>query len=376
MIRVLHLIDTYRIGGPGKTIINSARYIDTGFHVHVGSFTSPQPGRDEFAAAVRAAGVPYLELRETRRVEPGHIGQIRRYVRQHDIRIVHAHGYRTDALTWLATRGLKTAFVTTHHGWIRNNPRQEAMARLGMQLSRLSDGLEVVSRRLLDEVPASLVRSGRVEVVHNAIVPEDYRPAGVRDAVRAELGASPGDVLLGVVGRLSVEKGCLEMMEAFAAVVRAQPAARLVFVGEGALLPALQEKAKAAGLDGRVHFAGYRSRPQPFYEAFDIVVSPSRTEGLPNALLEAMMLERPIVATAVGGTPELVEDGVSALLVEAERPAPLAAAIVRVIADPALARALVDGGTRRVQAEFTFPARMRKEEAFYRRVLARRRLDA
>ena len=258
MIEVLHVIDTYRIGGPGKTIINSARWIDPGgWHLHVAAFTHPDTSRNEFARAVRAAGIPFLELRETRRVNVDHVGQLRRYVRDAGIRIVHTHGYRSDLLGYVATRGFRRPrIVTTHHGWIRNNPRQDLMTRLVLRLCQRFDGVEVVSDMLRRELPPALQQSPRTAVVHNAVVVEDYAASGARDRVRAELGLGPGDPLLGVFGRISIEKGCLEMIEALAQVVAMRPNVRLAFIGEGPLVAEVRARVDAAGLAGAGPFPG------------------------------------------------------------------------------------------------------------------------
>jgi glycosyltransferase involved in cell wall biosynthesis len=372
MIEVLHLIDTYRIGGPGKTIINSARYIDRSrYRVHVGAFTAIDERRNEFAHAVRTAGIPFLELRETRRVNLGHIGAMRRYVRAHGIRVVHAHGYRSDLLAYAATRGFgRPALVTTHHGWIRNNPRQELMTKVVIGLCRRFDGVEVVSHRLLDELPAA-VRRRTATVVHNAVVLDDYAPTGARAGIRAGLGLADDDVLLGVIGRISIEKGCLEMVDAFAQVAARHPRVHLAFIGEGPLTGEVEARAAAAGLGGRVRFLGHQTRVQPYYEAIDLLVSPSRTEGISNVILEALAFRRPVVATRVGGTPEILEDGVSGLLVPASEADSMAEAIGRVVGDRALYASLAAGGRRRIEDQFSFEARMRKEEAFYDRVLGR-----
>lgn len=372
MIDVLHLIDTYRIGGPGKTIINSARYIDpTRFRLHVGAFTDPDESRNEFARAVRAAGIPFLDLRETRRVNVDHIGQLRRYVRDAGIRVLHAHGYRSDLLGYAASLGFRRPrLVTTHHGWIRNNPRQEMMTKLVLRLCRRFDGVEVVSDMLRRELPAALRDSPKVAVVHNAVVLDDYARRGARERLRAELGAGAADLLLGVFGRISIEKGCLEMVEAFAEVAARRPAVRLVFVGEGPLAAEVGERVRAAGLTDRVRFLGHRHPIQPYFEAIDVLVSPSRTEGISNVILEALATGTPVVATRVGGTPEIIEDRISGLLVAPEIPSVLAAAIDEVLADASLLAKLAEGGLARVVQQFSFSARMRKEEAFYDRVLA------
>jgi glycosyltransferase involved in cell wall biosynthesis len=374
MIEVLHLIDTYRIGGPGKTVINSARFIDRArYRVHAGAFTSRDEDRNEFTAAADAAGIPVLRLVERRRIQPGHIGEVRAYLRRERIGVLHTHGYRSDTLGVLATRGLDVALVTTHHGWIRNSRKQALVARVARELTRAFDGVEVVSRPLLDELPAAVVRSGRAEIVHNGIVTGDYEPAGRRAALRALIGAPEGDPLIGVVGRLSLEKGCLEMIEAFAAVAATVPSARLAVVGEGPLGDAVRARVAAAGLEARVHFPGHQRDMRGMYEAIDVLFSPSRTEGISNVILEAMTMGRPVVATRVGGTPEIVEDGVSGLLVPSGASTAMAAAIARVCRDSGLAARLADGGRARIAEHFDFGARMRREEAFYERILATRR---
>jgi glycosyltransferase involved in cell wall biosynthesis len=374
MIEVLHLIDTYRIGGPGKTIINSARFIDrTRYRVHAAAFTHPDASRNEFAAALQAAGIPSLELLETRRFDPGHIRQLRAYIRARDIAIVHAHGYRSDVLAFLATRGMRRVrLVTTHHGWIRNNARQHLVTHAALFLSSLFDGVEVVSRPLRDELPRWLRMSSRVVIVPNGIVLDDYRRLGCREEIRQRFGLGPGDLVLAVIGRMSSEKGCFDMIEAFSEVAGKLPHAHLLLIGEGPLENEIRRRVEHANVSDRTHFTGHHTDVRPFYEAADLVVSPSHTEGVSNVILEAMAFEKPVVATRVGGTPEIVEHERSGLLVEAQKPSELAAAIVRLDRDPTLKALLVAGARQRVREHFAFEVRMALEQRFYEGVLAGR----
>jgi len=372
MIEVLHLIDTARIGGPGKTIINSARFIDPRFRVHVGAFTRADGSRHDFANAVTDAGIPFLALPETRRVDPAHISLIRRYVREQQIAIVHAHGYRSDVFSWLATRGTGVTLVTTHHGWIRNNWRQALFTRLAARLSTRFEGIEVVSRPLLKQLPSAVQASGRVEVVHNAIVLEDYRSAGSRLEQRRQLGVGEEHLLLGVVGRLSIEKGCLEMVDAFRLAHAHHPHLRLAFVGEGPLETEIRRRVDDAGLQEAVCFVPHQRDVRPVYEGIDVLVCPSRTEGLSNVIMEAMAYGRPVVATRVGGNPELVDDGVTGRLVEAQQPGALAKGMIEMATDDEVRMKWGRQGQQRVRDAFSFEARMRKEERFYERALARR----
>lgn len=371
MTAVLHLIDTYRVGGPGKTILNSARFVDRArYTLHVAAFTPGSNGGTDFSRAVSAARIPFLDLRERGRLDASHASHIRAYVREHDIRLLHTHGYRSDVLGYVATRGLSSpALVTTHHGWIRNGLRQRLTARLAMLAWTAFDGIELVAEHLMGELPRAVRNTGRVEVVRNAVVLGDYDCRG-GDEVRRSLGLTAEHRVILVVGRLSLEKGCLEMIDAFESIAKRIPDAHLLFVGEGPLGAALRTHAAARGVAARVHFAPHQLRVAAFYDAADLVVSPSRTEGLSNVILEALTMRKAVVATKVGGNGEIIRDGVSGLLVPSERPPALADSVVRVLSNARLRAELAANGRQRVETVFAFETRMRTEEHFYDRVLA------
>lgn len=374
-VRVLHVIDTSRIGGPGKTVLNSARFIDPRrFQIHVASFVPADAPRNEFAAAALAAGVPYFPLVEARRFEPGLVARLREYIDAQRIEIAHGHGYRSDVMCWIATRGRPVAMVTTHHGWIRNTPKQAAFATGARLLSGLFDGVEAVSAKLLEEVPLLARRRGRAEVVHNAIVLEDYAVRGVRAGEREALGVAADEFLLGVIGRLSVEKGALEMLDAMAALRAGPVRVQLRFVGEGPLQAELQTRISALGLAQRVAIVPHRLDVRPVYEALDALVCPSRTEGLSNVIMEAMAYAKPVLATRVGGNPELVDAPHTGLLVPPQAPSAMAEAIAVLVSSADRGSAMGAAGRQRVEATFSFHTRMRREEEFYDRALRARGL--
>ncbi len=136
------------------------------------------------------------------------------------------------------------------------------------------------------------------------------------------------------VGRLEHVKGPDLALEAFAFIAKAEPAARLVFAGEGALREALQHRATALGLTDRVEFLGYVSDPASRLAEAAVVIVPSRNEGFGHALLEALAAGRPVVAAAVGGVPDLLRDGSNGLLVPPEDPDALARAVLRILREP------------------------------------------
>ena len=218
-----------------------------------------------------------------------------------------------------------------------------------------------------------LPRLKRIEdrsvVIHNAIVISDYRRQYIRKSTRDRLGVRDQDVLIGVVGRLSLEKGGIDILAALYLLNRENLNAKLLFIGEGPLLGDLKAYTRSRLLNDKVIFAGYQDSVHPFYEAVDILACPSHTEGLSNAILEAMAYELPIVGTRVGGNSEIIDDGVNGLLVEAEIPIDMAKALAMLIREPAERTRIGRKGPGILKSRFLFEDRMRKVEKFYLEVL-------
>ena len=170
--------------------------------------------------------------------------------------------------------------------------------------------------------------------------------------LRDEYGMEPGAPIVGVVGRLELEKGHPTLLEAWPLVLAEQPGAYLMIVGEGSRLDALHAIAREQGIERHVIFTGRRDDIPAITAAFDVAVLPSYREAQGLTILEAMALSRPVVASNVGGIPEMVEDGVTGLLVPPHDPPALAAAIVRLLADHQLADMVARAGHDLVHDRF------------------------
>lgn len=184
---------------------------------------------------------------------------------------------------------------------------------------------------------------------------------------RAALGL-PAAPLVVCVAQFAPEKGHADLVDAWPAVRAAVPDATLVLVGDGPLRPEAEVQADRLGCRDSIRFLGFRHPAGPFLAAADVAVLPSRTEGMPNAVLEAMALGVPIVATRVGGVPELIEDGVSGLTVAPAASAALAAALASLLQDRARAKALAASARARQREAFSLEAMLRATEAVYRRL--------
>lgn len=214
------------------------------------------------------------------------------------------------------------------------------------------------ARRLVDSgVPAE-----RVAVVRNGIEVERFA-AGDRAAARASLALADGVPLLLVPARLHPAKGHRDLLAALPEIRRSHPGVQVRFAGDGPERAALERLAREADLDGAVRCLGHREDLPDLLAASDLIVLPSRAEGLPAALLEALAAGRAVVATAVGGVPEAIQDGRQGRLVPPAAPAPLAAAIVELLGSAAARAELGGAGQARVRRHYRVESATRRLEA-------------
>ncbi len=206
----------------------------------------------------------------------------------------------------------------------------------------------------------------KVLTIENGVDLEAWRPElHTRPGLRREWSLADDEIAIGVVGHLSPVKGHADFLAAAAVVTRTYPRARFLLVGDGSLRGELEAQSAALGLRGRVLFTGERHDIPAVLAALDVVVLSSHTEGMSNALLEAMAMERPVVATAVGGNPDVVRDGVTGYLVPPREPQALAAALLRIASDLPAAAALGRAARVDVAARLSLSRMVSRYEALY-----------
>jgi glycosyltransferase involved in cell wall biosynthesis len=207
----------------------------------------------------------------------------------------------------------------------------------------------------------------KVSVIYNGVeLPEGALPS--RQEARAELGLPSDEPVVAAVSRLEPVKGIAILIQALTHVDHVL----LAIVGDGPDRAALESLAGYLGVANRVHWAGHRRDVSRLLPAFDILVQPSLHEGLPNTILEAMAVGLPVVATAVGGTPEVVVDGVTGLLTPSHDPGALAAAITTLLRDPDLRRKMGRAGLERVRERFTLKQMVQQTQALYNHLLEKK----
>jgi len=197
-----------------------------------------------------------------------------------------------------------------------------------------------------------IVPDYKIRLIENGIDTELYTQPCDTESPRKALDIPPGVPIVGTVGRLSEIKRQDCLIRAFSRVRQSVPAAHLLLVGDGPLLHQLQDLVKRLKLTGFVHFAGYQAHSAPYLQMMSVFALTSRSEGMPQAALEASVVGLPVVASRVGGLPELINDGVSGVLFDPADEDALVRAITRLLNDPAEARKMGAAAKARVEARY------------------------
>jgi glycosyltransferase involved in cell wall biosynthesis len=272
--------------------------------------------------------------------------------------IVNAHNPGALTYALLAKFRRNAHVIMTRHGQEAINPLPS-----GIKL-RFTDSVIAVSEAAGQAMKRRRPETaGHIDVIRNGVHLD--RPARSREAVRAELGL--GDGLVGViVARIDRLKGHRILLDALKLLKDRGTAITVLIVGDGPERAAMEENARQHGLDRDwVRFLGFRDDIADLLAASDLFLLPSLTEGMPLSVLEAMAQRLPVVATSVGGIPELMQDGVHGLLIPTENPAALAEAIGKLADDPAKRAAMGESGYNRVKDDFSFAEMARRYEDLY-----------
>lgn len=387
-IRVLRIIARLNVGGPALHASLLTERLDPARYDSTLAAGAVEPTEADYLA-LHGRTLPRLvpirglgrEIRGTQDLAA--LGALVALVRRLRPHIVHTHTAKAGTLGRLAARLCRVPVVVhTYHGHVLRGYFSPAKTRLFVAiertLARLTDALVAVSPRVREELlDLGIGRAHRFEVVPLGLDLERFASSEqLRGELRHELGIDATVPLAGIVARLAPIKAHEVLLDA-ARLLGARPVPpQVVIVGDGERRPALEARAAADGLRGRVHFLGWRADLPRIYADLDVVVLCSRNEGSPVALIEAMAAGRPVVATRVGGVPDVVTDGETGLLVPQDDPPALAQAIARVLDDGELARRLGAAGRPRAVERFGAARLVRDIDALYARLLSEKRVHA
>lgn len=314
-MKILHLSAPTALAGAERVMLNFLQHYDTSsLTVHVASYLNHQRLDNSFTAELEEQGIPHDKIPIGNTSLVWQIRQTVDIIKRHSIDILHTHGYRSDFVGLIAARVAGIPIVSTVHGWTSISLKLRGYQMLDRFCLKRFDRVVCVSKRLHEEFAKLGISADRLVYLPNAVCLPEQSP-GQRDTVRQQLGGAPEDKIIVTIGRLSPEKGLDILLAAFARQFGTDHDVRLILVGDGPKMMELMLLADRLGITDQVVFVGFTADVARYYAAADLFVMSSHTEGFPLALLEAMAWGLPVLATAVGGIPDIVQDGKDGCLV-------------------------------------------------------------
>ena len=358
-LRVVHVVVSLEAGGLERVVLDLLRE-GRRLGQDASVICLEQPGK--LADEAAAQGFRVLCAGKRPGLRWSTVSKVRALLEPLRPAVVHAHQSGALLYAGLAARraGVPVVVHTEHNNHLRKQGsalgrlRRTMLARVA---GRRAQRFFCVSGDVADAVRKHrLYPADKTFVVPNGIDLSPFEEPFDRVAVRQSLGIPAEAPLVGTVGRVNAVKRQDLLIQAFAKVRQAVPDARLLIVGDGPAMGELRELASTLGLNDVVHFAGYQSKPQPYLRAMDVFGLTSRIEGMPLAVLEAFAAGVPVVASRVGGVPEVVEDGHGGFVFEYGDEAALVGRLVEVLTDRQLARRLGEEGRERAKTRYSAAA--------------------
>lgn len=365
-LRVLYLIDqAIDTGGAERFALGLATHLPADrFELWVCSTRGAEPAASE---QLRAAGVHHLHLGRRGKVDVWRFGRLVALLRRHRFDIVHGHMFGSNLWGCLIGRACRVPIIIAHEQTWSYEGEPVRRWLDGHVIGRLSTRFVAVSTRDAERMMSvEGVPAQKIVMIPNAYVP---RPGSGDTDLRAELGLGPATPLIVVVAQLRPQKALEVLLEAFPRVREAVPETHLAIAGDGECRSALEAQARTLGQAERVHFLGRRSDVDAILRAGDVAVMSSDFEGTPLVAYECIANRTPLVATAVGGLPDIIEDGRTGRLVPPRDPRALATAIVELLSDPAQRAEIVAAAAQRAE-EFTIATATSRFAALYERLAA------
>jgi len=329
-IRILHLRKSEGIYGAEKVIISLSEGNRDSYVAVVGCIYDLRHPVLDLVVEAQQKGVAAETIICKSRFDLRTLVHIIFLIRKWKIDIIHSHGFKADVYGWLATRWTHTPIVATKHGWTSSNSMIRLWEWVDMFFLKFFDQLVAVSEDVKHKLVTKRIPEYRVKMISNGVGVRTVEPQEIT-SIRTELGLKKTNQVVGIVGRLSIEKGHRFFLEAAKQIIKEVPSARFLIVGEGPLRNELEEYTSFLNLKRIVFFAGYRSDAEKIYHLMDVVVSSSLREGLPLTLLEAMAAAKPVVATSVGGVNNLIQHSKNGFLVPPEDPDSIAQYVIELL---------------------------------------------
>lgn len=381
-VRVMDFRGTYKGGGgPDKTILNSAALHDPSrVNVLVAYLRDPRDTEYSIDIWARHLSIQYIDVPDKRMIDFQCLAKLIQLIDTHNIQLVHSHDDKTLLYGWLlrmARPGLKIMFTChLYSAYTRSDfksikrylsflIRKKTLIHL---MKRYQKPILSVSKHTKQTLVGDGIKAQDIEVLHNGIDTELWRKDHGRTILKQELAIPENALLVGTVARIAQKHKDLPTFYRVAAQVnKKMPHVRFVIVGDGhgKLLGDAKKRVSDLGLNDVIHFTGHRTDLLNIYASLDLFLMTSRTEGLPNTVLEAMAMEVPVVSTRVAGVPELIDDKECGLLCPIGNVDELAGCVCRLLDDADARNTIANKARQRVENAFSFKNRVLSMEDYY-----------
>ena len=366
-VKILHLISSLGLFGAENIALTLGEKIQGGgYESVIGALQHSGHPKAEIVIKAEERGIKTFSLKCDGRFDIGAIFRLKKYLVEAKVDILHTHNYKSDMIGACAAFLAKVPVIATAHGFTDVTHSVSFYEKLDrLVLRAFFSKVIVVTGEMLKNFP-----EGKKEVIANGVDIDQFsRDAQKREALRKNYQIKDNEILIGTVGRLSREKNQRMLLEALYPLMRDDDAIRVMVVGDGPKAEELKQFATARHLEDRIIFTGNMRDTVSVYSALDIFVLSSLTEGVPLTILEAMASKLPVVATRVGGIPEMINDDKTGLLVDARDVCALRAKITNLIKNPGKRQQLAESASRFVKTNYSLKRMCAAYREVYKEVL-------
>lgn len=368
-INVLQCRSTYTTGGgPDKTVLLIGEKADPEkFNMILMYLRGAHDKEFQIGNWAREKGLTIHEVLERGKFSLKNVKEIHRLIQRDQIDIVHTRDYKTAIFVYLLTFfHPHVKFVFTAHLW-QDLDSLKMKLYTWLNLKALTRYHKIIA--VSDALKQFMIKRGvdkeKIVVIHNAIDVDAWNREKVVSTIREELHIPSTSKIVGVVGRLRSEKDLPTTLKVAEKIIQKRPDTYFLIVGDGPDRPMLEQQVQRMGFADKILVLGFRKDTMNIYADMDVFASTARTEGTPNTALEAMAMGVPVVYTAVGGVPELIEDGYDGILCKVGDIGGISEAILSILNDEEKAKSLREHGRQTVCTKFSFETRLKKLEAIY-----------
>jgi len=361
-IKIVHLNNTSSIGGAEQVILDLASYINPDrFKSYVGVFREGELTRE-----IRRRDIKSLKLKESTQVyDYKFLKSLMQVIKQNRIDIIHSHTWGTDFYAYWVSRILKIPLITTVHNRYYIFQKWSRRFSYKFFISHI-EKIVAVSKDIKDLLIKNLkLPTQKIKLIYNGIDIHKFEDKKGMEKIRDDLKISKDDIILGNVGNLREVKDHYTLILSFSKIIPNFPRVKLLIIGEGELKSNLLMLCSELGLEQKVIFLGHREDVPSFLNLIDIFVLSSRMEGCSISILEAMASGKPVVATRVGGNPELILDQENGFLVPPAEPEKLAEKISILLKDEELRKNMGEKGKKKAKDKFSLERMIKDYEELY-----------